>query len=138
MAVIDLLPYITSLGAFFVLIGFVMLIWTEGTSEHVSTLAFFCFVIGVIVIVASLYAQKNPPEPTATMQRTSQQQAAVDGCLSRVKATYLADLKDANITCASDTLGWPNPRCVAKSKIGNVLYTQLLADNELCYSTISR
>ncbi len=59
MVATDLLPYITVLGTVFVLIGFVVLIWKEAVWNSVSTIAFFCFVTGIALMVGSLYMQQN-------------------------------------------------------------------------------
>jgi hypothetical protein len=130
-----LLPYVTTLGAFLVLVGFIALIWKEGVSKRVSTIAFFFFVSGIVLAVGSMYEEKNydtllvPASTTASETRS----AEIATCTMAAKQAYFDALKQAGIACATDVKGWPNRDCVIKTVVGNKLYERLYRSENDCY-----
>jgi hypothetical protein len=132
----ELLPYATSLGMLFVLVGFVLLIWSEGASHRFSTVAFLCFVVGIAMTGWTIYAQVNePPTPATQIQGTTDTRTAahIRECLQALKRSFTDEVKRLGLKCSTDSLGWPDQKCVEKSESGKALYAKLHSESEFCY-----
>ena len=136
MSSAELLPYATSLGLAFILLGFVLLIWREGASHVFSTIAFTCFIAGIAISGWSIFAQQNePPTSVSVLQASTDTRTAenIRECLQALKRSFIDEVKRLGINCRTDALGWPDQKCVGKSESGSTLYAKLQSENEFCY-----
>lgn len=136
MSLYDLMPYATSLGMVFVLVGFVIMIWREGASHRFSTIAFLCFVVGIVMTGWTIFAQYNePPAPVSALQAETDTRTAahIRDCLQALKRAFTDEVQRLGLNCKVDALGWPDQKCVEKSESGAALYAKLHSESEFCY-----